>query len=241
MKIFAHRGCSGQYPENTMLAFRKAIEAGASGIELDVQMSKDGELVVIHDERIDRTTDRVGYVKDMTYKELRNADAGSWFHPSFHNERIPHLEEVLDLLLEDQSGTVLNIELKNDVFDYPGLEEKAMRMAEEKNLAGRIVFSSFNKASVKRMKQLNKVFEIAWLFEGNMPDAALIAEQLGCSSIHCPAEFSLSEAGLEYMNNGGTLRVYTINDLALYQSLIHTKVSAVMTDFPDLLLRTIEE
>ncbi|MBS2970590.1 glycerophosphodiester phosphodiesterase [Metabacillus sp. KIGAM252] len=241
MKIFAHRGCSGQYPENTMLAFRKAIEVGASGIELDVQMSKDGELVVIHDERIDRTTDRLGYVKDMTYKELRNADAGSWFHPSFHNERIPHLEEVLDLLLEDQSGMTLNIELKNDVFDYPGLEEKVMLLAEDKKLASRIILSSFNKASVSKMKQLNKTFEIAWLFEGVEPNAAAIAEELGCDSIHCPAEFSLSAPGLDYMNNGGTLRVYTINDLGSYQSLIHTKVSAVMTDFPDLLLGRIED
>ena len=114
MKIWAHRGCSQNYPENTITAISKALEVkGLTGIELDIQMTRDNEIVVIHDERVDRTTDGAGYVKDFTYSQLRQLaiDAGSE-----KKERIPSIIDVLDFMQEKmKSGILLNIELKNSI------------------------------------------------------------------------------------------------------------------------------
>ena len=121
-KVIAHRGASADAPENTMRAFEQAMLFGADGIELDVQLTRDGELVVIHDETLDRTTTGRGSVYSYTFAELRTLDAGSWFARSTKPERIPHLQEVFDLL----AGTdiLLNVELKNDVVLYDGIEAK---------------------------------------------------------------------------------------------------------------------
>src|SRR5512143_199880 len=93
--ILAHRGASRRAPENTMAAFRLAAELGADGVELDVQLSKDGEVVVMHDSRVDRTTDGHGRIRDLPLAELRALDAGGWYAPEFAGERIPTLAEVL--------------------------------------------------------------------------------------------------------------------------------------------------
>ena len=121
MKIWAHRGCSQNYPENTMTAFEKACAIpGLAGIETDIQISKDGHLMVFHDERIERTTDGTGFLRDYTYEELRRLriDAGDG-----KNEQIPCIEELLELLqdkVREDAAFKLNIELKNSVYPYPG-------------------------------------------------------------------------------------------------------------------------
>ena len=133
MKIWAHRGCSQMYPENTILAFEKASEInGLTGIELDIQLSRDGYLVVCHDERVDRTTDGIGEVRNYTLAELRKLriDAGNGMA-----ERIPVIEEVLDLLKPKfAEGFLLNIELKNSIFAYEGMEEKIVSLIAERGL-----------------------------------------------------------------------------------------------------------
>ena len=128
MLTYAHRGFSGEYPENTMLAFKKAYETGCEGIELDVHLSKDGHLVVIHDETVDRTTDRTGFVRDFTLQELQEINAGT--EEAF--EGIPSFEEyciwVKDLPL------ITNIEIKTNRYYYPGIEEKVLAMVEKYQL-----------------------------------------------------------------------------------------------------------
>ena len=123
MKIWAHRGCSQMYPENTLTAFEKAMNIkGVAGIELDIQLTRDNELVVIHDERVDRTTDGFGNVRDYTLKELKT------FHihtGSEASEHIPTMREVFELLSTRlKEGMKLNIELKNSIYPYPGMEDK---------------------------------------------------------------------------------------------------------------------
>ena len=149
---FGHRGFSGRYPENTMLAFEKAIEAGCDGIELDVHLSSDGELVIIHDERVDRTADGSGYVGKMTLKELRNLDVSASFRGQYGVNRIPTLEEYLALAKE--TGIITNIELKTGVYTYPGIEEKTLAMIDDFGMRDKIIISSFNHYSVKRMQAL---------------------------------------------------------------------------------------
>src|SRR5438270_12822926 len=126
--IIAHRGGSAEAPENTMAAFRHAIDIGMRFVELDVQMSREGELVVMHDETVDRTNDGTGAIHDMTLEELRNLDAGSWFGPQFVGEKIPMLREVLELCMGAGVGVV--IELKAPEINV-GLEEKVVKLLSE--------------------------------------------------------------------------------------------------------------
>ncbi|WP_245237043.1 glycerophosphodiester phosphodiesterase family protein, partial [Paenibacillus ihuae] len=149
---FAHRGASAVCPENTMAAFRKSLELGATGIETDVQMSSDGGLVLIHDESLNRTAGAEGYVKDRTLSQLLELNAGSWFGPEFKDERLPTLEELLDLL--QKRDTVLNIELKNGIFMYPGMEEKVIAAVRDYGMSERVVLSSFNHYSLAYCKSL---------------------------------------------------------------------------------------
>ncbi len=164
MKIWAHRGCSQRYPENTLTAFEKAavlFEKGLTGIELDIQLTRDGEIVVIHDERIDRTTDGFGFVRDYTLQELKT------FHihtGQVKPEHIPTMEEVLGLLKRKlKKGFKINIELKNSVYLYPGMEEKIVSLIRSKGLLDSIVWSSFSAKSLSKLRELLPNAEIGML------------------------------------------------------------------------------
>ncbi len=159
VKIWAHRGSSGRYPENTLQAFEAAAKIkGLCGIELDIQLSKDNEIVVIHDENLDRTTSGSGPVKDHTLKELKKLKIKARsFGPFKRSERIPTMREVLDLLKPVclQNGLLINIELKNSNVRYEGMEEKILAMVKEYGLEDFVVYSSFNGESVALIKKLN--------------------------------------------------------------------------------------
>ena len=142
IKNFAHRGFSGKYPENTMLAFEKAIEVGADGIELDVQLTKDGEIVIIHDETIDRTTDGKGYVIDYTYEELSKFEASYIYRGKVGFNKIPTLKEYFELVKD--LDFITNIELKTGINEYLGIEEKVYQLIKEYKLEKKVIISSFN-------------------------------------------------------------------------------------------------
>ena len=162
MKIWAHRGCSQMYPENTLLAFEKAMNVqGLTGIELDIQLTKDGELVVIHDERVDRTTEGIGFVRDYTLSQLKKlhiyADDNS-------TQLITTMEEVFDLLeMNLKLGLRLNIELKNSVFPYDGMEEKIIEMVHKRGLQKAIVYSTFYAKSLEKLKTIDTDAELGIL------------------------------------------------------------------------------
>lgn len=153
MKIWAHRGCSQRYPENTMAAFSEALKIpGLTGIELDIQLTRDGEMVVIHDERVDRTTDGVGYVKDYTLAGIKRLGIGN---ANGGHERIPTIGEVLDLLQGRMGeGLLLNIELKNSIMPYPGMEEKIIKLVSDRGLGSKAVYSSFYAKSLEKIRKL---------------------------------------------------------------------------------------
>lgn len=162
MKIWAHRGCSQNYPENTLLAFQKAAEIeGLTGIELDIQLTQDGRMVVFHDEKVDRTTDGTGWLRDYTLAELKQLkiDAGDGKY-----ERIPTMEEVIELLDNRlREGLLLNIELKNSVFPYEGMEEKIIELIRKRNLQERVVYSSFSALSLEKVRGMEPKAEIGVL------------------------------------------------------------------------------
>lgn len=149
MLNIAHRGFSGKYPENTLLAFQKGIEAGADGFEFDTHLTRDGEIVIIHDERLDRTTNAQGFVKDYTLEELRKVDASKPF-PECGFCGIPTLREYFELIRG--RDLITNIELKNGIFWYEGMEEKVIAMIREYGLEERVILSSFNHRSVMKCK-----------------------------------------------------------------------------------------
>lgn len=162
MKIWAHRGCSQIYPENTLLAFEKAAAIrGLEGIELDIQLTRDGELVVIHDERVDRTTEGIGFVRDYTLSEIKRLHIYADMNPA---QKIPTMRETLDLLESAmRKGLRLNIELKNSVYPYEGMEEKIVKLIESYGLEKQIVYSSFSALSLEKLRNIDPHTEIGIL------------------------------------------------------------------------------
>ena len=217
MLIYAHRGSSANYPENTLAAFEAALPY-VDGIELDVQLSKDGRLVVLHDETVDRTTDGTGWVKDMTLQELRQLKIDGY-------ERIPTLEEVLGLI--ERSNVTLNIELKTDQYAYPGIERLAWFAVNEFELDDRVVFSSFNRETLVRMRDVAPVARLAVLTLTGESDTVSFAETIRAEAIHAQAEFIGSKAWEEMRRTPLEARLYTINDV---KDLPPITVSAIMTD-----------
>ena len=147
--IFAHRCSKCNRPENTLAAFQDALRGKADGIELDVHLTKDDQLVVIHDEKVNRTTSGKGRVRDLRLAELKQLDAGSWFDRQFKGEAIPTLKEVLKLLNNENFTGFLNIELKTDIINYPGIEEKVVELIAQETLPFTIIYSSLTSLHFK--------------------------------------------------------------------------------------------
>ncbi len=207
MKIYAHRGYSEKYPENTMLAFQKAVEFGADGIETDVHQTKDGILVLCHDESIDRTSDGYGQIKDMTYEELLKYDFGKY---SYLNLSIPRLDELLALAKE--TGIELNIEIKTDHYHYEGIEKKVLDMINDYGILDQVMFSSFCLDSLLILRKLDPNVRIGYLFEDDFEEHVTLAKQAHCDYIH-PEYVFLDDAMMQRFNleNIG-INAWTINE-----------------------------
>ena len=167
-KVWAHRGASGYAPENTLDAFRKAVEMGADGIELDVQMTKDGELVVIHDETIDRVSNGKGWVKNYTYEELKKFNFNKT-HLEYTKEEIPTLEQVY--LLIKPTNLTINVEIKTGIVFYPGIEERVLELTERLGMKERVIYSSFNHYTIRKIKELDPQAKTGMLYEDGIIDA----------------------------------------------------------------------
>ncbi|WP_310831682.1 glycerophosphodiester phosphodiesterase [Paenibacillus pedocola] len=230
---FAHRGASAVCPENTMAAFRKSLELGATGIETDVQMSSDGGLVLIHDESLNRTAGAEGYVKDRTLSQLLELDAGSWFGPEFKDERLPTLEELLDLLQE--RDTLLNIELKNGYFMYPGMEEKVIAAVRDYGMSERVVLSSFNHYSLAYCKSLAPEIRTGILYGEGLYRPWDYAATLQADALHAYHYAVLPEFVAEASENNVVYHPWTVNDPGRMKELIDAGVAGIITDYPDVL------
>jgi len=183
MKIWAHRGCSQRYPENTLLAFEKAAAIqNLTGIELDIQLTKDGELVVIHDERVDRTTEAIGFVRDYMLSQLKKLHIYADDNPV---QFIPTIAEVFDLLeTRLKSGFKINIELKNSVYPYDGMEEKIVEMVHKRGLQKAVVYSTFYAKSLEKLKSLDTDAELGML-DNRVSDCMYkIKGECGAAALH---------------------------------------------------------
>ena len=239
MKNFAHRGFSGKYPENTILAFQKALEEGVDGIELDVQLTKDGELVIIHDESVDRTTDGKGLVVSYTLEELKKLDASYIYRGKMGFNPIPTLGEYFELVKD--SPIVTNIELKTGINEYPGIEEKVYAMIQEYHLEDRIIISSFNHYSVMRMKAMAPELVYGFLSDTWIYDAGKYTRSHGVACYH-PSVVQLKKEFVdEAKAQGIVINTWTVNTEEQVRDLYAKGVDTVIGNYPDMTARVLKE
>lgn len=230
-KIWAHRGASGCAPENTLDAFALAAELKADGVELDVQFTKDRQLVVIHDERIDRTSNGTGLVGVMTLEELRKYNYNK-IHPEFPHCDIPTLEDVFRLLKPTE--LLINIELKTGINFYPGIELAVIELVEQYGLQNRVIYSSFNHESVKRVKELRPEAECGFLYSSGIADVVSYAVEHHVEALH-PAVFNMKYPGFveACKEKGIKIHTWTVNSVNEMEQMRQYGVDAVITNFPE--------
>ncbi len=229
--IWAHRGASGHAPENTLPAFQLAADMGADGVELDVQLTKDGVLVVCHDEKVDRTANAKGWIKDYTLEELRKMDF-SYGNLAYEGVQIPTMEEVFDLL--DPTGLTINIEMKTGIVMYPQLEEKIVELTNRKGWNDRVIYSSFNHYSVKKIKELNPEAKTGLLYADGPIDMPGYCKTVGADALH-PALYNLQFPGFvqDCRDKGIDINVWTVNEEAYMKMAEQWGVHAIITNYPD--------
>ncbi|WP_320129035.1 glycerophosphodiester phosphodiesterase [uncultured Sphaerochaeta sp.] len=235
MKVFAHRGFSGKYPENTLLAFQKAAEVGADGIEMDIHLSKDGQLMIIHDELLVRTTGKSGRVSDYTSQELTTINAGKTFEDTFGMTPIPRFEEYCEFL---QTNTLVsNVEIKTNNIYYPQIEEKALAAIRHYHLEDRVIFSSFNWLSVTRIKQLDKTVPCGLLYgDVSMRNIGTLARVCGIEYCHPCITLVDDELVKDCQKQQVGLNVWTVNEHKQVEKLKSWDVASVISNFPDMCL-----
>ncbi len=223
---FAHRGASGYYAENTMLAFGKAIEMGCDGIETDVQLSKDGVPVLIHDETVDRTTHKKGYVSDFTFSEL--AELG-----------IPSMEQLV--VLAKRCSKLLNIEIKNGRSWYEGIEEKVIGIIKKYDMTHKTILSSFNHYSMVKCKMLCKEIETGLLYVEALYQPEKYCGYVGADAIH-PNYIVLNKQIVKDVHEAGyKVHPYTVDDQSVMCGLIEMGVDMIITNYPDRLSRILNK
>lgn len=231
--IFAHRGACRAAPENTLPAFEAAMRLGADGVELDVQYSADGALVVFHNPTLEKTSTGAGRVTAHTLAQLRGLDAGSWFGPAFAGTGIPLLDEVLDLL---KGKLLVNIELKALEATFSDLGVDVIKAVRAHDMVDEVVISSFNPFALRRAKQAGPEIECALLLAPDLPAWM----RLGLTRRHSRADGlhpELSMVNAAYMaaaaKRGLPVRVWTVDEAADMRRMIALGVDALITDVPE--------
>jgi glycerophosphoryl diester phosphodiesterase len=233
--IFAHRGASSQAPENTLASFQRAIDAGAPAIEYDVKLSRDGAVVVIHDQTVDRTTDGHGKVRALSLSQLRALDAGSWFDSVFCGERLPTLDEVLGRF---GGQTFMDIELTNYASPFDQLVPKVALLIKKHRLQSSTLLSSFlphNLAIARRV--VPEVPRGLLAFAGWRGDwQRLIGRYMDLQAEHPFLEDATGRYVAAIHARGRKAYVYTVNDRAGMRRLFEMGVDGLFTDDPALAL-----
>jgi glycerophosphoryl diester phosphodiesterase len=235
---FAHRGASHRSPANTLAAFLLAAELGADGVELDVQLSKDGEVVVIHDFSLNSTTNGQGFVKQRTLAELKELDAGSWFGSEFAGQRIPTLQEVVDAVGDRR----LNIELKTTSLRPYDLVEAVVRIVEDGDLVERVIVSSFNPLALLRVRRLMPRLDIGLLYASHLPlplRSPWLRSVVRPNALH-PRHTVVDGDYVRWVQGQGyRLHAWVVDDADEMRQMAQWGVDAIITSRPGLLRRVL--
>lgn len=235
-QVLAHRGASFAAPENTMPAFEAAVAAHADGVELDVHLTSDGEVVVIHDGTVNRTTNGTGKVHDMPFAQLRALDA-SMGKAGFSGARIPTLEEVYRLL--QPTGLQVNVELKEEAYDHGfTIIPKVLALEEKCGMQGRVFYSSFNHYALREMKQRSREIRTGLLYAAALVDIWGYAAAVPADAIH-PNFTALRDPNVvpRCHEAGIAVRPWTVNEEEDLRDMFSQGVDAVITNDPALALR----
>ena len=233
--IVAHRGASGYAPENTIAAFDLAVKMKADYIEIDVQRTKDGKLILIHDTTVDRTTDGTGKVGDFTYEEIRRLDAGSWMSEEFRGEKVPTFEEVLKRY---KGRTGILIELKSPEL-YPGIEKEVANLLKayhlDKPRNEKVIVQSFNFDSMKRADQLLPRMPIGVLINQAADTTDEAIEQFSSYADYYNPSYRLvtEELVTKAHEEGMKIQSWTARSRETVQFLLEMRVDGIITDYPD--------
>jgi glycerophosphoryl diester phosphodiesterase len=239
--VVGHRGASGHAPENTMAAFRRAVELGARFIETDLHITRDARLVAIHDSTLERTTNGRGAVKDFTFYELRQLDAGSWFHADFRGERIPSIEEVIAFARETDIGLFLEIKP-----DAPwGIEHGLLSLLRGSGESHRVVVLSFSTGILRNVRRLDNT-QVTGLLVDAVPNGgvdALIerARETGARQIAPRGDVLSAEIIQQARQHDLQVICWTVNEPADMRSAAAAGVDGIMTDYPDRLMQVLNE
>lgn len=236
-KIFAHRGFSGKYPENTMLAFEKAVEIGVDGIELDVHLTKDNVLVIIHDEDIKRTCNGEGLVKDMTYEELMQFDASATYAGAYGINRIPTLREYFELVKD--TDLITNIELKTGIFEYPTIEQRVIDMIKEYGLEKKIILSSFNHYTILRCAEIAPEIKRGFLSESWLINYGKYTADNNVQCCHPIFRFLSQETVDEMHGAGCEINTWTVNEYEDIKRLSAIGIDALIGNYPDRMIEVL--
>lgn len=230
--ILAHRGARDVAPENTLAAFQAAIDVGADGFELDVTRCSTGEIVVIHDDTVDRTTNSSGRVGTMSFYVIREMDAGSWFSGEFARQRIPMLAEALDLA---QAAARVNIEIKGRNIRSDGIEEEIAGMVRARGMVEQVIISSFNPVALGRMRAVAPEIACALLYSQDLPvylSRAWARHWIRIQALH-PHYTMVDETYVAWARSKGyRVNVWTVNDPRAMRRMIDLGVDAIITDDP---------
>lgn len=227
--VIAHRGGRKWAPENTMAAFKRTLESGADGIELDIHRCKSGELVVIHDETVDRTTNGHGFIKDKSWSELKSLDAGSWFDPKFKSESLPLLIDVLRLI---NGKVLLNVEIKNDAVRYPGIESDLAVVLSKYKYPQKIIVSSFDHDIVRLFHKKAPQYKTAMLDE-TIPDNVVdYATKDGAYAWNPDFQLLRDKQQVAAHNAGLKVFVWTPNKKDEWERMAACDVDGIITDDP---------
>lgn len=230
---FAHRGASCYYPENTILAIKEGIKAGANGVEIDVHKSRDNELVVIHDENIERTFKGEGLVKCFELKELKELECRNNNFTHREDCKIPLLREVLEVVRE--SNVILNIEIKNDQVQYDDIEEDVIRLVKYYGMKEQVILSSFNHKSMELCKRIDKSFKAGLLCEDKIEEAIYYAKLIKAEAIHPNVKLLSNDIINEIKRNKLMINTYTVDSPIIMSNLIKADINGIFTNCPDLL------
>jgi glycerophosphoryl diester phosphodiesterase len=240
----SHRGASGYAPEHTLVSYSMGEKMHGDYIEVDLQMTKDGQLIAMHDEKLDRTTDGTGLVKDYTLDQIKQLDAGSWFNetypqyanPDYEGLKVPTLEEVFQKFGKNAK---YYIETKSPNI-YPGMEEELLRLVDEYDINKRtLLVQSFSAESLKIMNKLDPSVQLVQLLSyrsyATITDAEVAAVKEYAMGVGPNHTYLNEEYIQKIVNNGLEIHPYTVNDKARMEQLIDWGVTGMFTNFPDLL------
>jgi glycerophosphoryl diester phosphodiesterase len=234
--VFGHRGAMGSAPENSLASFKLAHRAGADGLECDVHLSKDGQLIVIHDEKLDRTTRGRGLVKSKTWRQLKSLDNGLWYGPKFRNQKLLRLQDLLAWLKNKKTKEgvplVLLIEIKNSPVRYPRIAEAVVTCLKANHFVGRALVFSFDHAVVRRVKRLCPDLQTGIIFSKRLKNPAARARWAGARAVFPRYTLVTKTLAAQMKRAGLFLGTWTVNHPKDMKKMLRLGLNGITTNFP---------